>query len=79
MRPGAIGHPLGHVPGTDDPTAAPGRMDPVTGMAFVIEAMLAGHFLIMTHGDGADARGRRAEEIAAAFDHAAHSGPRRAD
>jgi NAD(P)-dependent dehydrogenase (short-subunit alcohol dehydrogenase family) len=73
--PGAIGHPLGHVAGVSDPAAAPGRMDPVAGMVFVVDAMLAGHFLILTHGEGAEAAARRAGEIAAAFDHAARTGP----
>lgn len=75
--PGAIGHPLGHVAGIGDPAAAPGRMDPVAGMGFVVDAMMAGHFLILTHGDGAAAAADRAAEIAAAFDHVAHTGPAR--
>ncbi|QTH21199.1 SDR family oxidoreductase [Rhizorhabdus wittichii] len=75
--PGAIGHPLGHAGCAADPAAAPGRMDPVAGMGFVIDAMQAGRFLILTHGDGADAIACRADEIAVAFDRAAQGGPAR--
>ncbi|QEH81691.1 SDR family oxidoreductase [Sphingomonas sp. C8-2] len=76
--PGAIGHPLGHVAAAADPPSVPGRMDPVAGMGFVIDAMLAGHFLIMTDGNGA-AAARRGEMIRTAFDHALRHGPGRAD
>lgn len=68
--PGAIGHPLGHMGSPGAGTAAPGRMDPVSGMAGVVDAMLAGQFYIMTHRTTRTLIERRGSELLAACDRA---------
>jgi NAD(P)-dependent dehydrogenase (short-subunit alcohol dehydrogenase family) len=45
LCPGAIGHPVGHVPAETDPSAAEGRMDPVLGVRAALNAMLGGGVL----------------------------------
>lgn len=64
--PGAIGHPLGHLGSPGDGAAAPGRMNPVSGMAGVVDAMLAGQFYIMTHPTTREVIERRNGELLSA-------------
>lgn len=66
--PGPIGHPLGHVAGSADPESAQGRMDPLLGMAHVVEAALAGACYVMTHSDTRSVIVPRAVALTAACD-----------
>ena len=68
LCPGAIGHPVGHVPTETDPPAAEGRMDPVLGIRVALNAMLNGEFYLFTHSEARAPIARHAERVLAAFD-----------